>query len=87
MSTTLFLSPHLDDVAFSCGATVAKLARDGRAVVATMFTASVAAPRGFALACQTDKGLPEDADYMAACVHPEAFGDLASKHRAVIASL
>lgn len=65
MSTTLFLSPHLDDVAFSCGATVAKLARDGRAVVATMFTASVAAPRGFALACQTDKGLPEDADYMA----------------------
>ena len=65
MSTTLFLSPHLDDVAFSCGATVAKLARDGRAVVATMFTASVAAPRGFALACQTDKGLSADVDYMA----------------------
>ena len=63
--TSLFLSPHLDDVAFSCGATLAKRARRGRTVLATLFTASVAAPKGFALACQTDKGLPEDADYMA----------------------
>ncbi len=31
--------------------------------------------------------LVESLEIMAACVHPEAFGDLASKHRAVIASL
>ena len=62
---SLFLSPDLDVVAFSCGARLAKRARRGRAVLATLFTASVAAPEGFALACQTDKGLPADADYMA----------------------
>ena len=64
--TALALSPHLDDAAFSCGGTLARLARDGwRVVVATVFTASVADPRGFALACQTDKGLGPEVDYMA----------------------
>ena len=67
MPTALFLSPHLDDVAFSCGGTVAKLAAAGwRCVVATAFTRSVPDPTGFALACQTDKGLSPDVDYMAA---------------------
>ena len=60
------VSPHLDDVAFSCGGTLARLRRDGWAcTVVTVFTASVPDPQGFALACQTDKGLAPDVDYMA----------------------
>ncbi|MBX9625393.1 MAG: PIG-L family deacetylase [Gemmataceae bacterium] len=66
MPTALFLSPHLDDVAFSCGGTVARLAAAGwRCVLATAFTRSVPHPTGFALACQADKGLPADVDYLA----------------------
>ena len=66
MPTALFISPHLDDVAFSCGATMSWLASRGwRCVLATAFTRSVHNPTGFALACQTDKGLPVDVDYMA----------------------
>jgi len=62
----LALSPHLDDAAFSCGGTLARLARDGAEVtVCTAFTRSVLKPQGFALACQLDKGLPADVDYMA----------------------
>ena len=64
--TALLLSPHLDDVAFSCGGAASALCRRGwRVVVATVFTASVADPDGFALTCQLDKGLPPGADYMA----------------------
>ena len=64
--TALALSPHLDDAAFSCGGTLAKLARSGwRVVVATLFTRSVPHPQGFALACQVDKGLGPEVDYMA----------------------
>ena len=66
MRTALAVSPHLDDAAFSAGGTLAQLSRRGwRVVVATVFTRTVPDPRGFALACQTDKGLPPDADYMA----------------------
>ncbi|CAA9287803.1 MAG: FIG00800677: hypothetical protein [uncultured Acetobacteraceae bacterium] len=66
MPLALAFSPHLDDAAFSCGGTLAALAADGwEVVVTTLFTASVPAPAGFALACQTDKGLPPEADYMA----------------------
>jgi len=66
MPTALALSPHLDDAAFSCGGTLARLAGTGwRVVVATVFTASVPDPRGFALACQLDKGLGPEIDYMA----------------------
>lgn len=66
MPLALALSPHLDDAAFSCGGTLAALAAEGwKVVVATLFTASVPSPTGFALACQTDKGLPAEADYMA----------------------
>ena len=65
MPTALFLSPHLDDVAFSCGATLARLASSGwDCVLATAFTCSVIEPSGFALACQTDKGLAPGVDYM-----------------------
>ena len=65
-ATALALSPHLDDAVFSCGGTLAMLAREGwRIEVATLFTATVAEPQGFALACQTDKGIGPDIDYMA----------------------
>ena len=66
MKTALFLSPHLDDVAFSCGGLAASLADSGwRTVLVTAFTQSVTPATGFALACQLDKGLPADIDYMA----------------------
>ena len=64
--TALALSPHLDDAIFSCAGTLARLADGGwRVVVATLFTATVPDPRGFALACQLDKGLGPEVDYMA----------------------
>jgi LmbE family N-acetylglucosaminyl deacetylase len=66
MPIALALSPHLDDAAFSCGGTLARLAEGGwRVVMATVFTASVPSPTGFALACQLDKGLGPEVDYMA----------------------
>jgi LmbE family N-acetylglucosaminyl deacetylase len=66
MPTALALSPHLDDAAFSCGGLLACLAQGGwRVVMATLFTGSVADPKGFALACQLDKGLSAEIDYMA----------------------
>jgi len=61
----LFVSPHLDDAVFSAGAFIARIARDHDVVVATVFTASMPAPTGFALACQTAKGIASDTDYMA----------------------
>lgn len=66
MPTALLISPHLDDVAFSCGGTLLRLADAGwRTILCTIFTASVPDPQGFALRCQTDKGVPPGVDYMA----------------------
>ncbi len=67
MPTAFFLSPHLDDVAFSCGGTLLRLADDPawRVVLCTVFTATVENPQGFALRCQTDKGIAPEVDYMA----------------------
>lgn len=66
MPAALFLSPHLDDAAFSCAEPMLVLSRAGwRVTAATIFTASMDAPEGFALACQLDKGLAADVDYMA----------------------
>jgi len=66
LPSALLLSPHLDDVAFSCGGTARRLADAGwRTVLCTVFTRSVPDPRGFALACQLDKGLGPEVDYMA----------------------
>lgn len=60
------VSPHLDDAVFSAGGLLFGLRADGWDVtVVTVFTGSVAAPTGFALACQTDKGLAPDVDYLA----------------------
>ena len=62
----LAISPHLDDAVFSAGGALAQLARTGRrVVVATVFTRTVPDPQGFALACQLDKGLGPEVDYMA----------------------
>jgi LmbE family N-acetylglucosaminyl deacetylase len=64
--TLLAVSPHLDDAAFSAGALLWSAAQRGwRVIVATVFTGNVEQPSGFALACQLDKGLPADVDYMA----------------------
>ncbi len=66
MPTALVLSPHLDDAAFSCGGLMVQLADAGwRCVMATAFTATVLPATGFALACQLDKGLGPEVDYMA----------------------
>ena len=66
MPTVLYLSPHLDDVAFSASRHLVRHARSGdRCVVATVFTRSVPDPVGFALRCQTDKGIDPSADYLA----------------------
>lgn len=66
MPVALVLSPHLDDAAFSCGGTMAVLADAGwRVVMATAFTRTVQPVAGFALACQLDKGLGPEVDYMA----------------------
>ena len=64
--TVLAVSPHLDDAAFSAGGALAAWVRGGAAVtVATVFTRSHPAPTGFALRCQTDKGIAPDVDYLA----------------------
>jgi len=61
----LLISPHLDDAIFSMGAIAAELAGQGHKIdVLTCFTKSVMHPTGFALACQLDKNLPADIDYM-----------------------
>lgn len=66
MPTALVLSPHLDDAAFSCGGLIALLADAGwHTCMATVFTRTVHPATGFALACQLDKGLSPDVDYMA----------------------
>lgn len=66
MPLALFLSPHLDDVVFSCGGFAAGLAASGwDTVLVTAFTRSVLPATGFALACQLDKGIGPEVDYMA----------------------
>ena len=66
MPTVAFLSPHLDDAAFSCGGLMARLAdAECQVVHTTLFTATVPDPSGFALKCQLDKGIGEEVDYMA----------------------
>lgn len=64
MKNILVLSAHLDDAAFSVGPLLAEWLPAARIVVATAFTKSVANPAAFALACQLDKGLAADVDYM-----------------------
>ncbi|WP_267388540.1 PIG-L family deacetylase [Sphingomonas sp. GC_Shp_3] len=62
----LAISPHLDDAAFSAGGLLASRVDQGWSVtIVTCFTGNVGHPTGFALACQLDKGLGIDVDYMA----------------------
>lgn len=63
MTRALFVSPHLDDAIFSAGAALEAL--DAHTILLTVFTATVPDPQGFALACQTDKGIGPQVDYMA----------------------
>ena len=66
MRTVLAISPHLDDAIFSAGALLWTLRKRGwRVAVVTVFTGNVEQPSGFALACQLDKGLAPEIDYMA----------------------
>lgn len=65
MKNVLVISPHLDDAAFSVGPLIAKFKDHANISVATPFSQSVLHPQGFALACQLDKGLSKDIDYMA----------------------
>ena len=66
MPTALFISPHLDDAVFSAGGLAALLADRGwSTILVTAFTRSIVPADGFALACQLDKGLAPDVDYMA----------------------
>ena len=61
----IFFSPHLDDVAFSCGPLVREFSERGfHCVVATCFSGSKINPSGFGLKCQTDKGISKKVDYM-----------------------
>lgn len=65
MSVILVLSPHLDDAAFSVGPLVSEIAGRAKVIVATAFTKSEKNLSKFALACQLDKGLSSEVDYMA----------------------
>jgi len=66
VSRILAISPHLDDAAFSAGGYLASRSRAGVEVtILTCFTGNVERPEGFALACQLDKGLGPNVDYMA----------------------
>ena len=59
------ISPHLDDAVFSAGSLIATLAEyRHEVIILTCFTASVENPGDFALACQLDKGLNAEVDYM-----------------------
>lgn len=64
MKPVLVLSPHLDDAAFSLGPYLAEIASFKQVIVATAFTKSVRILSDFALACQLDKNLKSDVDYM-----------------------
>ena len=61
----VLVSPHLDDAVFSVGGLMAALTDEEHELhLVTCFTRSVLNPTGFALACQLDKGLTAEVDYM-----------------------
>lgn len=66
MAVHLFISPHFDDVAFSCGAILAKLVASGdSAVLCTVFTRDQRPMNAFAEQCQVSKGIPLNVEYLA----------------------
>lgn len=82
----LFISPHLDDVAFSCGGTLARVLREGWSVhLVTIFAGSSHPAEGFALECQTSKGVHCETDYMGLrraedCAYAKAVGVTRLEH-------
>jgi LmbE family N-acetylglucosaminyl deacetylase len=61
----IFVSPHYDDAGFSCAGTIRRLRDLGLQVLwVTVFSAGRPSPTGFALECQTSKGIAPDRDYM-----------------------
>lgn len=61
----LFISPHFDDAAFSCGGNIQKLVRSGHSVhLLTVFTKSKKPFNSFAKECQLSKGIPIEEDYL-----------------------
>jgi LmbE family N-acetylglucosaminyl deacetylase len=66
MAVHLFISPHFDDVAFSCGAILAKCVASGdSAVLCTVFTRDRRPMNPFAEQCQVSKGIALDVEYLA----------------------
>ena len=63
--TALFISPHLDDVAFSCGGTLAALKASGWSIVLATAYPLRSQPDRLRAGLQTDKGLAPEVDYMA----------------------
>ncbi len=63
----VFVSPHYDDVAFSCGGTLLKFVRRGINVeLITVFTRDERPMTEFALECQVSKGFLPEEHYLAA---------------------
>jgi len=63
---TIFVSPHFDDIAFSCGGTLLKRANAGNPIIlCTVFTRDTRPMSTFALSCQTSKGFGIDVEYLA----------------------
>ena len=64
--TLLFVSPHLDDVAFSCGGSLIAASRAGEKVIlCTVFTQTPTKLSPFAFELQRKNDIAPDVDYMA----------------------
>ncbi len=61
----LFISPHFDDVAFSCGGTLLNRVRSAhRTSLCTVFSRDARPMGRFALECQESKGVPHEERYL-----------------------
>lgn len=61
----LFISPHFDDAAFSCGGTILKKTKSGHnTALCTVFSRDARPMGKFALECQESKGIPHTVSYL-----------------------
>ena len=61
----LFISPHFDDVAFSCGGTLLNRIRSHQhTTLCTVFSRDARPMGRFALECQESKGVPHTVGYL-----------------------